>query len=152
MSEARVDVPSDDDAAWRARHRRAAAAFERAAAAVTDPAAPTPAGAWTAAEVIEHVRAGEDASDDHSTEQELIALQMRTLDLAVHSWDLAASQGIDPEIDDELCRALHERFAPFTRLMAQDDAFAPPLPVSDDATALERLIALCGRDPRLPLD
>lgn len=74
-------------------------------------------------------------------------LPMQTLDLAVHAWDLSRVTGSPLTLSEDLCEALLEAFGPFTHLMAQDGAFAPPIPPGDSATAQERLIALTGRDP-----
>lgn len=131
---------------WRELHGRAAAAFRAGAEEVVDPDVATPAGHWSAADVIAHVRA-EHGPDNAASIDQVEALQMLTLDLAVHSWDLGRSQGSTAELDDELCLALHAAFEPYTDLMAQEDAFAPPLPTPPDASPTTRLVALTGRDP-----
>ncbi|QNN82124.1 hypothetical protein H3H54_13275 [Brachybacterium sp. Z12] len=135
------DIPS-----WRRHHAAARAHYDAVARSVTDADAPTPSGTWTAAEVLAHVSEGHDAADGEMVDH-LVQLQMLTLDLAVHTWDLSRSQGLEPATDENLHRALHAAFAPHTALMAQEDAFAPPVPVGPGAAPLERLVGLCGRDP-----
>lgn len=130
---------------WKDLHRRATVTFRAAAAGVVDLEAATPAGHWLAQDVIEHVQV-EHGQDDVSN-QEVAMLQMLTLDLAVHSWDLQRSQGWEVDLELELCLALHTAFEPYTHLMAKDGAFAPPRTVPHDASPTTRLIALTGRDP-----
>lgn len=131
---------------WRALHERARDAYDAAAASCSKPQNETPAGVWTAAEVMEHVQSEHSTEEGRSTD-DLVQLQMLTLDLSVHSWDLTRSQGADAPLDDELCRQLHDAFALYTDLMARDGAFAPPVPVGAHASPVARLVALCGRDP-----
>lgn len=69
-------------------------------------------------------------------------------DLVIHAWDIARSTGLDWQPDD----------AEVTRLGATADGWGPALhmegvcgpevPVADDATPQERLLARLGRDPR----
>lgn len=131
---------------WQDLHRRARAAFRTAAGAVTDPEAATPAGGWSAQDVISHIET-EHGPDDGTPVQDVGILQMLTLDLAVHSWDLQRSQGTSAVLEDELCLALHTAFSPYTHLMAQEGAFAPPRVVPAGSSPTARLIALTGRDP-----
>ncbi len=131
---------------WRDLHARAAAAYREAVASLADHEAATPAGAWRAGDVVAHVEE-EHRGDDGSTVTDLGTLQMHTLDLAVHAWDLARSQGQDARLDDDLCLELQAAFAPYVHLMAADGAFAPPVDVPHGASHVQRLVALCGRDP-----
>lgn len=76
-------------------------------------------------------------------------LAQQTFDLAVHAWDLAASQRIDLRWGDELERAVVE----FVRADLADDPapglFDPPVPGYDqpDVPARDTALALTGRDP-----
>jgi uncharacterized protein (TIGR03086 family) len=69
-------------------------------------------------------------------------------ELVVHGWDLARSTGQDWHPDEQAvaaCTAFVESFdAP-----ANDDGglFGPPVAVGPDASPLDRLVALTGRDP-----
>lgn len=76
-------------------------------------------------------------------------LAQQTFDLAVHAWDLAASQGVDLPWGDELARAVVE----FVRSDLADNPapalFDPPVPGFDGPAASEQdeALALTGRDP-----
>lgn len=76
-------------------------------------------------------------------------LAQQTFDLAVHAWDLAASQGVDLPWGDELAQAVVE----FVRADLADDPapalFDPPVPGFDGPAVSEQdeALALTGRDP-----
>lgn len=76
-------------------------------------------------------------------------LAQQTFDLAVHAWDLAASQGVELRWSEDLARTVWE----FVRDDLADDPapelFAPPVPgFEGDAVSLqEATLALTGRDP-----
>ena len=74
----------------------------------------------------------------------LIALD----ELVVHAWDLAVATGQDydpAESDVERCHGFAASFEP----PAENDGglFGPPVAVPDDASPLDRLVGLTGRDP-----
>lgn len=73
---------------------------------------------------------------------------MALLDLTVHAWDLARATGQDfapdPDGTDTL-RSLVDRMGPTARSMG---VFGEAVPVPEDATAFEALLADTGRDPR----
>ncbi len=70
-------------------------------------------------------------------------------ELVVHGWDLARSTGQDWSPDPAAVAACTAFVAGFDA-PANDDGglFGPPVAVGDDATDLERLVAMTGRDPR----
>ena len=76
-------------------------------------------------------------------------LAQQTFDLAVHAWDLVASQGVELRWGDELARAVAE----FVRAdLSEDpapDLFDPPVPGFDGPAVSDRdeVLALTGRDP-----
>lgn len=76
-------------------------------------------------------------------------LAQQTFDLAVHAWDIAASQGLDLPWGDQLELAVLE----FVRADLADDPapdlFDPPVPGFDgpDVPARHAALALTGRDP-----
>lgn len=76
-------------------------------------------------------------------------LAQQTFDLAVHAWDLAASQGVELPWGDELARAVVE----FVRADLADNPapalFDPPVPGFDGPAVSDRdqALALTGRDP-----
>ncbi len=77
-----------------------------------------------------------------------VALQMLSGDNLVHCWDLARATGqdFDPPTD------LVEASTGFFRNFITDDrrnggGFGPEVTVPEDASALDRLLGLCGRTP-----
>ncbi|WP_246113944.1 TIGR03086 family metal-binding protein [Streptomyces montanus] len=75
---------------------------------------------------------------------------MVLLDLIVHVWDLARATGQEYRADgdaepvvEQLAGAVAE-MAPTARAMG---VFAEPVPVAEDASPFERLLAATGRDP-----
>ena len=78
-----------------------------------------------------------------------VALHLRVIEALVHGWDLAQATGLPLHTDDAVAEA-ELRFtvgalaeAPQDRLRAR---FAPPQPVTGDASPLQRLAAALGRD------
>ncbi|MFD3525201.1 TIGR03086 family metal-binding protein [Streptomyces sp. NPDC058653] len=68
-------------------------------------------------------------------------------DLTVHAWDLARATGQPYEPDPALVRMLAAEFgalAPTARAMG---VFGEPVPVGEDATPFDALLAETGRDP-----
>lgn len=67
-------------------------------------------------------------------------------ELVVHGWDLAVATGqrFDPAADE-----IETAMGFVTAFQAPRDGrlFGPVVPVSDDASALDRLLGLAGRDP-----
>lgn len=69
------------------------------------------------------------------------------VDLTVHAWDLARATGQEFTPDPvgvEALRAFMARMGPTGRKMG---AFGEPVPVPEDASATDRLLAETGRDP-----
>jgi len=81
-------------------------------------------------------------------------LGQQTFDLAVHAWDLAASQGLDLHWDDELARAVLDFVGDDLAENPAPDLFDPPVPGFDDPGTPPRDAALArtGRDPRWTAD
>jgi len=67
-------------------------------------------------------------------------------EVVVHGWDLAKAVGAPFEPDEAAIGAAAAFAAMFTD-ENRGDAFAPPVPVSPDAPALDHLIGAVGRDP-----
>jgi uncharacterized protein (TIGR03086 family) len=70
-------------------------------------------------------------------------------ELIVHGWDIARASGQSFTTDRELVEAA---FGFVQQAVAQNPSgtpglFGPPVPVPDDAPAIDRLIGLAGRDP-----
>ena len=70
------------------------------------------------------------------------------LDLAIHSWDLGKALGIDNSLPDSLVAFVYPIVEGAQEMLASSGMFADPVPVPDDASELDKLIALTGRDPR----
>ena len=72
-------------------------------------------------------------------------------EVTVHAWDLAAATGQPYPADPaavEACREFVAAFAPPPGGAADDGGlFGPPVAVTPDAPALDRLIGATGRDP-----
>ncbi|MFI1740039.1 TIGR03086 family metal-binding protein [Streptomyces sioyaensis] len=69
-------------------------------------------------------------------------------ELVLHGWDLARATGQDyaPGRDDlDTCHALLSSWAEEGR--PKEGPFGPPVPVSEDAPLLDRVVALSGRRP-----
>jgi uncharacterized protein (TIGR03086 family) len=70
-----------------------------------------------------------------------------TTDLAVHGWDLAVGIGAQARVPDALADALRERIEPQVAEWQGSGLFDPPVEPAPGASALDRLVALLGRDP-----
>jgi uncharacterized protein (TIGR03086 family) len=70
-------------------------------------------------------------------------------ELVVHGWDLAVAAGLPYDPDPVTLQALHDFVADLVaRGRVRPGLWEPPVPVSADASLLERTLALTGRDPR----
>ncbi len=76
---------------------------------------------------------------------------LRTVEHVVHGWDVAVSQGLPTEDLDALAAPLigvsEQLLAQLAGVLAERRPFADSRPVAADAPALDRLVALLGRDP-----
>lgn len=68
-------------------------------------------------------------------------------EFVVHGWDLARATGQHAEWDDELLGYLYEETAKTAELGRQMGIFGPEVAVPESSAALDRLLALTGRDP-----
>ena len=71
-------------------------------------------------------------------------------ELVVHGWDLARGSGQAFEVDDAAVSALVEFGEQFSGPGTEElrgDAFGPVVEVPAEATPLDRLVGLMGRDP-----
>ncbi|HVA07538.1 MAG TPA: TIGR03086 family metal-binding protein [Acidimicrobiales bacterium] len=75
-----------------------------------------------------------------------VALHLRTTELLVHGWDLARATGQDVTFPDDLAeQELAFTRAALAQVPSERKPFAPPEPVADDASAIDRLAACLGR-------
>ena len=77
-----------------------------------------------------------------------VGLQIVVGDNLVHCWDLARATGQDLDAPDDLVEATTAFFGAFvTEDLRTGGAFGPEVEAPDDASALDRLAAFCGRTP-----
>ena len=72
---------------------------------------------------------------------------MLASDLVIHGWDLARATGQDYRCDEAAAEMTYQFVADTGEQGQQMGIFAAPLPTPDEASALDRALALSGRDP-----
>lgn len=70
-----------------------------------------------------------------------------TVDVFMHTWDLARATGQDDALDAGLCDVLLAGMEPIEDMMRGSGQYGPRVPVADDADAQTRLLGFIGRDP-----
>jgi len=133
---------------------------------------PVPDDGWSDAWTTSARRAADAWSDDAVLEQPMAlpwiqgngaeVLASYFSELTVHTWDLATATGQQPDWDDTVVtaalaardflpaenrRALFEEISTAMGLDEVAIPFAEPVPIPDDAPAIDRLVAWNGRDP-----
>lgn len=76
----------------------------------------------------------------------LIATMLAS-DLVIHGWDLARATGQDYRCDEAAAEMTYRFVADMGEQGQQMGIFAAPQPTPDDASPLDRALALSGRDP-----
>ena len=75
-----------------------------------------------------------------------VALELATMEMVVHAWDLAAATTQSVDWDQELLTEnLSFVRATFASSEARGANFGPPVPVADDAPTIDRLVGFLGR-------
>ncbi len=74
-------------------------------------------------------------------------LPMLTLDVLVHSWDLARAVGVEPQLDPELCRIAYQAVRSNDQRLRNSGMFGPAVSVADDADPATLLVSFLGLDP-----
>jgi uncharacterized protein (TIGR03086 family) len=120
-----VAVDDDPVEAW-AGHERAVQAL------LDDPS--------TSGRVFAHPRAGQWRLD-------VAVDRFYTIDVFLHTWDLARATGQDDRLDEDLCAELFTGMEPMEALMRSSGQYGPRVPVPADADAQSRLLGFIGRDP-----
>lgn len=69
-------------------------------------------------------------------------------DHLVHSWDLGKAIGYTEPLPADVIDAVYGMAKGMGDLSSFGEMFAPAVPVPEDASTLDKLIALTGRDPR----
>ncbi len=116
------------------------------------PPAPTPPSLLTDDPSADFERAANEVVDAYSQEGVIEktgpALGIAFSDQLLHGWDLARATKQDATMPEGLAQAaydhIHGRFTDEQR----QGVFAPEIPVGDDATPQQRLLAYTGRDDR----
>jgi uncharacterized protein (TIGR03086 family) len=73
--------------------------------------------------------------------------ELRTIEALTHAWDVARAVGAPLDVAEPVAeRAITDSLALLDRLPPGRTPFGPPRPVADDAPAIDRLVALLGRD------
>jgi uncharacterized protein (TIGR03086 family) len=70
-----------------------------------------------------------------------------TVDVFMHTWDLARATGQDDVLDDALCAQLFAGMDPVAEMLYASGQYGPRVPVPADSAAQSRLLGLIGRDP-----
>ncbi|OZD04919.1 TIGR03086 family protein [Rhodococcus sp. 06-235-1A] len=70
-----------------------------------------------------------------------------TADIWMHSWDLAKALGREPDLGQERCAAALDAMRPMEQMLRDSGQYGPAVPVADDASPQDKLMAFIGRDP-----
>ena len=73
---------------------------------------------------------------------------MLIMEMVLHGWDIAQATGQDYRCDDAVAANVLQTVEAQGEMFRQYEGFAAIVPVPGDATALDRALALSGRDPR----
>lgn len=119
------------------------------------PSAPEdPVGAWrhhagAVQQLLETADADRDFTHPHLGTMPLAVAIDRfyTTDVFMHTWDLARSAGVDPQLDPDECEQILEGMRPMEQVLRQSGQYGPAVAVPDDAPVQDRLIGFIGRDP-----
>ncbi|GAA5141379.1 maleylpyruvate isomerase family mycothiol-dependent enzyme [Nocardioides marinquilinus] len=71
-----------------------------------------------------------------------------TVDVLMHTWDLARATGQDETLDPDLCAELLAGMEPMDDVLRASGQYGSRVDVPADADPQTRLIAFIGRDPR----
>lgn len=75
------------------------------------------------------------------------AIGIPTMDLMVHTWDLATALGRTVALPADLCEHAYAQLQPMDQMIRAGGMFGPKVDVSDDAPVQDRFIAFTGRTP-----
>jgi uncharacterized protein (TIGR03086 family) len=70
-----------------------------------------------------------------------------TMDVFMHTWDLARATGQDERLDPDKCAELLAGMEPFEEAMRASGQYGPRVDVPDDADPQTRLLGFIGRNP-----
>ncbi len=134
-------------------------AFLSSSTGIELPAGPSvdddPAGAWRAQTdavqaLLDDPAVAEKVHDfPHMGSMPLgtVVQQIYVGDVFMHRWDLARATGQDVALDEATCAGMLAGMEPIDEALRASGQYGPRVPVADDASAQDRLIAFIGRDP-----
>jgi uncharacterized protein (TIGR03086 family) len=67
-------------------------------------------------------------------------------EVVIHGWDVARASGQRYDVDEPIAQACLQHLAAFDT-SGTEGLFGPAVPVAGDAPAVDRIVALSGRDP-----
>jgi uncharacterized protein (TIGR03086 family) len=70
-----------------------------------------------------------------------------TADVFMHTWDLGRATAQEVRLDPVFAGTLLEGMRPIEAVMRSSGQYGEPVPVADDAPAVDRLMGFIGRDP-----
>lgn len=70
-----------------------------------------------------------------------------TVDIFMHTWDLAEAAGLPSGLDPQECARLLDEMRSIEPMLRESGQFGPSVSVPDDADGVIRLVAFLGRDP-----
>jgi uncharacterized protein (TIGR03086 family) len=77
------------------------------------------------------------------------AISVNLVDTSTHAWDVATATGQDPALPEDLAATILGVAEGFVGPeLRQAVGIGPPVPVPDDASSTDRLVAFMGRQPR----
>ena len=68
-----------------------------------------------------------------------------TMDLLVHTWDLARTIGVDEHLDEDSVRRAYEALKPMDAMIRQPNVFGPKLEPPTDADLQTEFLYFLGR-------
>jgi len=120
------------------------------------PASDDPAGAWQSLDRQVQALLDDPATAElthtnvHTGTQPIPAMVDRyfTVDVFLHTWDLARASGHDDRLDEGFVEELFEGMSGIADIIRGSGQFGQQQAVPEDATSQDRLMAFIGRDPR----
>jgi uncharacterized protein (TIGR03086 family) len=76
-----------------------------------------------------------------------LAIGVNLVDTSTHTWDVAKATGQPAELPDDLATTVLGVAQGFVPQLRDVVGIAPPVPVGDDASPTDRLVAFMGRQP-----
>jgi len=76
-----------------------------------------------------------------------LAIGVNLVDTTTHTWDVARATGQPADVPDDLASTVLEVAEGFVPQVREVVGIAPPVPVPDDASPTDRLVAFMGRQP-----